>query len=144
MSKICAECGKEIKEETDSIYCSKCDEMLDKKFEEIEDNILIYKELMPNEIEILNKFEKEDIIDMYIRIHDKFKEEGNFTKEKAYALNLIIKTFNLKESEIGKERTVVFNQDELPKEVKRDTCLDCGKKISEDFNYCPYCGHRLV
>lgn len=143
MPKVCLECGKEIKGETDSIYCEKCDEMLDKKFETIEDNILIYKDLMPNEIEVLNKFEKEDIVDMYIRVHDKFKEEGKFTREKAYILNLIVKTFNLNENEIGKDKVVEFIEESAPKTVVRDTCLDCGKKISEDFNFCPYCGCRL-
>ncbi len=143
MVKVCAECGKEIKEETDSIYCSRCDELLDKKFEEIEDNILIYKELMPNEIEVLNKFEKEDIVDMYIRIFDNFKLEGNFTKEKAYILNLLIKTFNISENEIGKDRIVDYKEDSFPKTAKKDTCINCGKKINEDFNFCPYCGVRL-
>ena len=74
MAKQCVECGKEIKEETDSDYCSKCDEMLDKQFESVEDNIIVYKELLPNEIDILSKFEKEDIIELYIRVFDSFKE----------------------------------------------------------------------
>ena len=79
MAKVCEECGKEIKEETDSPYCAKCDEKLDRQFETVEDNIIIYKELLPGEIDVLNKFEKEDIIDLYMRVYSKFQEEGDFT-----------------------------------------------------------------
>ncbi len=140
MAKKCIECGKEIKEETDSDYCSKCDEMLDKKFESIEDNILVYKELLPNEIDTLNKFEKEDIVELYTKVYDSFKAEGDFTEEKVKVLNTIQKTFDLKESEIGKDRFVQYVE---VKKVPRDECPDCRKKIKEEFNFCPYCGTRL-
>jgi len=106
MVKNCEECGKEIKEETDSPYCAKCDEKLDRQFEMVEDNILIYKELMPNEIEILNKFEKEDVVELYIRVFDKFKAEGDFTPEQAGVLNTLKTTFAISESEAGKERII--------------------------------------
>ncbi len=140
MAKKCIECGKEIKEETDSDYCSKCDEMLDKKFESIEDNILVYKELLPNEIDTLNKFEKEDIVELYKKVYDSFKVEGDFTEEQVKVLNTIQKTFDLKESEIGKDRVVQYVE---VKKVSRDECPDCRKKIKEEFNFCPYCGTRL-
>ncbi|MBN1298677.1 MAG: zinc-ribbon domain-containing protein [Actinobacteria bacterium] len=143
MGKKCLECGKEIKEETDSPYCAKCDEKLDRQFEMVEDNILIYKELMPNEIDILNKFEKEDIIDLYIRVFDKFKSEGDFTAEQITVLNNIKTTFGITDSEAGKDRVVEFKEEAKPKTFKKDTCIDCGKKIKEDFNFCPYCGSRL-
>ncbi|MGZ5471621.1 MAG: hypothetical protein ACXWE0_08105, partial [Nitrososphaeraceae archaeon] len=86
MAKECMECGKEIKVETDSPYCAKCDEMLDKRFEAIEDNIVVYKELMEGEITVLNKFEKEDIVDMYVRIYEKFKELEDFTEDQVRVL----------------------------------------------------------
>jgi len=140
MTKKCIECGKEIKEDTDSDYCKECDEKLDSQFESIEDNILVYKELLPNEIDILNKFEKEDIIDLYIRACESFKEDGGFTEEEAKVLSTIKKTFNLKESEIGKDRIVKYVE---VKKVKKDACPDCGKKVKEEFVYCPYCGIRL-
>jgi hypothetical protein len=143
MPKSCIECGKEIKEETESQYCQKCDDMLDKKFEMVEDNILIYKEIMPDEIQVLNKFEKEDIVEMYIRIFDKFEEEGNFSREQAMVLDTIRKTFNVNESEIGKDRVIESTDADLVKAVPKDTCLDCGKNIKEDFNFCPYCGCRI-
>lgn len=143
MTKTCLECGKEIKEETDSLYCQKCDEKLDKQFEVIEDNIVIYKELMPNEIEVLNKFEKEDIIEMYIRIYDKFREEGDFTGEQAYVLNCIQNTFSITESDIGRERIVEFSPGSVTSAIVKDECPDCAKKVKEDFSFCPYCGCRL-
>ncbi|OQA20691.1 MAG: Double zinc ribbon [Actinobacteria bacterium ADurb.Bin346] len=143
MAKQCVECGKEIKEETDSPYCAKCDEMLDKKFESIEDNIMIYKELMGNEITILNKFEKEDIVELYVRVHDKFKEEGAFTEEQAKVLNQMISSFGLTGSDVGKERIVEYKEGAHVKKIDKDKCPDCGKNIKEDFNLCPYCGYRL-
>jgi len=143
MEKKCLECGKEIKEKTDSPYCAKCDEKLDKQFEIVEDNILIYKEIMPNEIELLNKFEKEDIVDLYVRVFEKFREEGPITAEQASVLNNMQNTFGITESDVGKEKIVEFKPDSLPKAAVKDTCLDCGKKIQEDFSYCPYCGCRI-
>ena len=142
MQKTCIECGREIKEDTESTYCNRCDEILDKKFEIIEDNILIYKELMPNEIEILNKFEKEDIVDMYIRVFDKFTQEGQLTVEQVTILNHIITSFDISEGEVGKDKIVNAGEGFSPA-VSRDTCMDCGKKIEEDFNFCPYCGYKV-
>jgi len=144
MAKNCVECGKEIKEETDSPYCPKCDEKLDRQFEMVEDNILIYKELMPNEVEILNKFEKEDVVELYIRVFDKFKAEGDFTPEQAGVLNTLKTTFAISESEAGKERTIEFKEEIISKAAKKDTCIDCGKKLQADFNYCPYCGYKII
>ena len=54
----CAECGKVIKDESHAPYCKACDEKLDKQFDTIEDNILIFRELLDSEIEILKKFEQ--------------------------------------------------------------------------------------
>jgi threonine synthase len=110
MAKQCIECGKEIKEETDSLYCAKCDEMLDKKFEAIEDNIIVYKELMENEIAVLNKFEKEDIVEMYGRVYDKFREEGEFTEDQARVMNQIISTFELSASDVGKDKIIEYKE----------------------------------
>ena len=143
MAKVCEECGKEIKEETDSPYCAKCDEKLDRQFETVEDNIIIYKELLPGEIDVLNKFEKEDIIDLYMRVYSKFKEEGDFTPEQVYVLNLVQKTFNITENEVGKEKIVEFKEGVQPRNIVRDTCPDCSKNIKEEFNFCPYCGCRV-
>jgi DNA phosphorothioation-dependent restriction protein DptG len=143
MAKTCIECGKEIKEETDSPYCERCDEMLDRQFETIEDNIIVYKELMDSEIKILNKFEKEDITDLYKRAYDSFKEEGEFTEEQAKILSFIKKTFNLNENEIGKDKIVEYREGSHIKKIEKDKCPDCGKDIKEDFNLCPYCGFRL-
>jgi len=143
MAKQCIECGKEIKEETDSSYCAKCDEMLDKKFEAIEDNIIVYKELMENEVAILNKFEKEDIVEMYGRVYDKFREEGEFTEDQARVMNQIISTFGLSASDVGEDKIIEYKEGTHAKKIDKDKCPDCGKDIKEDFNLCPYCGYKL-
>lgn len=143
MAKTCLECGKEIKVETDSVYCTKCDEKLDKRFEAIEDNIIVYRELMESEITILNKFEKEDIVDLYLRVHEKFKEAGDFTEDQARVLSHIINAFSLTEQDLGKDKIVVFKEGAHPKAIVKDMCPDCGKNIKEDFNLCPYCGYNL-
>ncbi len=140
MEKKCVECGKEIKEQTDSDYCQACDEKLDRQFESVEDNILIYKDLLPKEIDILNKFEKEDIIDLYKRAYDSFKSGGPFTEEQANILKKMAQTFNLKEDEIGSDRKVEYKE---VKKVVKDACPNCDGKIKEDFIFCPYCAFRL-
>ncbi len=143
MAKKCVECGKEIKEETDSPYCTKCDEMLDKKFETIEDNIIVYKELMENEVAVLNKFEKEDIVELYLRVYDKFREEGEFTEDQARVMNQIFKDFNLTADDIGMDKIVEYKEGTHVRKIEKDKCPDCGKDIKEDFNLCPYCGYKL-
>ncbi|MBM3701159.1 MAG: zinc-ribbon domain-containing protein, partial [Actinobacteria bacterium] len=37
-----------------------------------------------------------------------------------------------------------FKDEIINKAVKKDSCIDCGKKLQEDFNYCPYCGYKVV
>jgi hypothetical protein len=139
----CIECGKEIKADSESIYCEKCDELLDKKFEQIEDNIMIYKELMDSEIIILNKFEKEDIVDLYSRAFEVFKEDGEFTEEEARVLAILRNTFNLTEKDVGKDKIIEFNEKIQIKKTDKSKCPDCSKDIKEDFNLCPYCGYKL-
>lgn len=143
MDRACLECGKEIKEETDSPYCNRCDEILDKKFEIIEDNILIYKEVIPDEIEVLKKFEKEDIIEMYIRVYESFTGEGDLTAEQVSILNQITREFNITENEVGKDKIVELKEGIPPAFTVKDTCTDCSKKIQDDFNFCPYCGYKI-
>ncbi len=58
----CEDCGKILKDKSHAPYCQQCDEKLDGQFDTIEDNILIFKELLDNEIEILKRFEDEDIL----------------------------------------------------------------------------------
>ena len=53
----CEECGKVLKDKPEEPYCKQCDEKLDKQFDSIEDNIVIFKELLDSEIEVLKKFE---------------------------------------------------------------------------------------
>jgi hypothetical protein len=142
MAKVCIECGKEIKLETESPYCDKCDDMLDKRFEEIEGNIIVFKELMDKEIEILNKFEKEDIVELYLRVFEDFKLDGDFTEDQSRILNTIQKTFNLSENDIGKDKVVIFKESPV-KKIDKTKCPDCSKDVKEDFNLCPYCGCRL-
>jgi endogenous inhibitor of DNA gyrase (YacG/DUF329 family) len=142
MAKVCIECGKEIKQETDSPYCDKCDDMLDKRFEEIEGNIIVFKELMDKEIEILNKFEKEDIVELYLRVYEDFKEDGDFNEDEARILNTIQTTFSLSENDIGKDKVVIFKES-MVKKIDKTKCPECAKDIKEDFNLCPYCGCRL-
>ncbi|MCL4377283.1 MAG: zinc-ribbon domain-containing protein [Actinobacteria bacterium] len=139
----CIECGKEIKTDSESVYCEKCDEALDKKFEQIEDNIMIYKELMDSEIAILNKFEKEDITDLYLRVFEVFKEDGEFTEEEARVLALMRNTFHLTEKDVGKDKIIEFNEKIQIKKTDKSKCPDCGKDVKEDFNLCPYCGYKL-
>ena len=62
MTEKCAECGVELPANSESVYCAKCDAMLDKKFEKIEMTLIVYKEISDDEIAVLKKFDKEDII----------------------------------------------------------------------------------
>jgi len=138
----CIECGKILKDKTYEPYCKQCDEELDKQFDNIEDNILIYKELLDSEIKILEKFDDEDIKDLFKRIYENFsKEEGGLKEESVVVLNKFKDSFRLNELEMGLARLPDIK--EIKKNKPRDTCPECGKKIKEDFNLCPYCGYRL-
>lgn len=142
MINKCLECGKEIPESSESAFCEKCDEKLDKQFDDIEDNILIYKELLDNEIKVLEKFEDEDIRDLFKRVYAKlFREEGVLKKESIAVLNKLKSSFGLKESELGIEK--IPDIKEFKKAKPKDECPQCNKKIEEGFNLCPYCGCKL-
>ncbi len=140
--KKCEECGKVLKDKSEETYCKKCDEKLDKQFDDIEDNMLIYKELLDSEIKVLEKFDDEDIRDLFKRAHTKLsREEGGLKKESIVVLNKLKNSFGLKESEMGLEKLPDIK--ELIKAMPKDECPQCNKKIKEDFNLCPYCGCRL-
>ncbi|GAG96725.1 unnamed protein product, partial [marine sediment metagenome] len=71
----CEECGKILKDKSYAPYCEQCDEKLDKQFDTIEDNIIIYKELLDSEIKTLEKFEDSDISDLFKRVYAKLSKE---------------------------------------------------------------------
>ncbi len=135
----CIECGKILKDKTYAPYCKECDEKLDRKFDIIEDNITIYRDILDSEIEVLKKFDDDDIKDLFKRVYAKMSgEEGGLKKESVAVLNKLKNSFGLDEKKLG--------LNDLP-EIKNikpvDICPECGKKIKEDFNFCPYCGHKL-
>jgi rRNA maturation endonuclease Nob1 len=138
----CEECGKVLKDKSHEPYCEQCDEKLDKQFDDIEDNILIYKELLDSEIKVLEKFEDTDIKDLFKRVYEKLsREEGGLKEESIVVLNKLKRSFSLKESELGIKELPEIR--EIKKAKPKDQCPECDKKIKEDFNLCPYCGYRL-
>ena len=140
----CAECGKDIPVSSDSQYCAKCDAMLDKKFSSIEANLIVFKEIADSEIEILNKFDKEDIIELYLKLYDSFKEDGIFDKYESVILNKLRKVFEITEKEIGSDKVVKFDEALIVKKQKKLVCLKCNAPVlKEDFLFCPYCGFSL-
>ena len=144
MINKCAECGKNLPENSEEEYCTRCDEMLDKKFDDIESNLIVYKELADYEIEILNKFAKEDIVDLYIRLFDSYREDGDLDEYECALLNRVQDLFNLTEEEIGAERVAKMDASKTVKNNKNTECIKCGKPVLQaDFLYCPYCGHHF-
>ena len=140
----CAECGKDIPQSSDSQYCPKCDAILDKKFSSIEANLLVFKEISDTEIETLNKFAKEDIIELYLKLHESFKEDGVFDQYESAILNKIMKVFEITESEIGADKVVKFDESLIIKKQQKLECIKCGAPVlKEDFLFCPYCGFAL-
>jgi len=143
MTEYCQECGKKLPDSFESFYCKECDELLDKKFDEIEVNITVYKDLRDEEIETLNKFEKEDIIDLYLSVYKRFKEDGGPKKDEVKVLNKIKGAFNLTDKDIKIEESTTAkksNESEKDNELK---CPKCGKQIKAEFKICPYCAARL-
>lgn len=140
--KKCEECGKVLKDNSHEPYCQQCDEKLDRQFDNIEDNILIYKELLDSEVKILEKFEEEDIKDLFKKVYEKLSREEGGLKEESLAVLIKLKnSFGLKESELGIEKLPDIKG--IKKSKPKDECPQCSKKIKEDFNLCPYCGYRL-
>ncbi len=138
----CEECGKVLKDKSCAPYCKECDEKLDKQFDSIEDNIMIYKELLDSEIKVLEKFEDSDIKDLFKRVYQKFSSEGGGLKhESLVILSKLKSSFNLKESELGIGK--LSDVKEVKKLKPKDECPECSKKIKQDFNLCPYCGYKL-
>lgn len=144
MTEKCAECGKDLPENCESSYCPKCDALLDKKFDLIETNLIVYKDISDAEIAILKKFDKEDIIDLYLRLYESFKEDDDFNEYECAILNKIQNVFGLTEKEIGSDKIVKFDKSKIAKKNKPLECIKCNKPVlKEDFVYCPYCGIKL-
>jgi predicted amidophosphoribosyltransferase len=138
----CEECGKVIKDKSTEPYCKRCDEKLDKQFDRIEDNIVIYKELIDSEIEILEKFEDSDIKDLFKRVYERLsKEEGGLKQESIAVLNKLKNSFSLKESELGIGKLAELKITKKPKQ--KNNCPGCNRRIKQSFNLCPYCGFKL-
>ena len=138
----CEECGKVLKDKSEEPYCKQCDEKLDKQFDSIEDNIVIFKELLDSEIEVLKKFEDSDIKDLFKRVHDKLsKEEGGLKQESIAVLNKLKNSFDLKESELGIGKLAGLKIAKKPKQ--KNNCPGCNRRIKQSFNLCPYCGYKL-
>ncbi|MBN2073194.1 MAG: hypothetical protein JW770_04525, partial [Actinobacteria bacterium] len=99
----CQECGRVIKEKEKehAPYCKACDEKLDNMFDTIEDNILIFKELRDSEIKTLEKFEIDDIIDLFKRVYEKFRAGGSFDEDSIKVLVKLKEKFGLDEAKMG-------------------------------------------
>ena len=139
----CEECGKVMKDDTHAPYCKACDNKLDKQFDTIEDNVLIFKELLDSEIEILKKFETEDIEEFFKRVYKKFKDDGNLNNESLIVLNKLKSSFNLTESKMGLPQITVIKETKEDKLLKNNQCPGCEIGVQKDFNLCPYCGYRI-
>lgn len=141
----CAECGKVIKEkEKDHApYCKACDEKLDNMFDTIEDNIFIFKEIRDNEIKILEKFEIDDIADLFKRVYEKFRADSNFDEDSVRVLTRLKESFRIDETKMGLPAIPEVKKSRKEKLLKNDQCPGCEKKIQKDFNLCPYCGYKL-
>jgi predicted amidophosphoribosyltransferase len=139
----CVECGKVIKDESHAPYCKACDEKLDKQFDTIEDNIFIFKELLDSEIEILKKFETEDIEELFGRVYKKFKDEGKLDNQSLLILNRLKEAFKIDETKLGLTSLPVVKETKEEKLLRNNQCPGCEKGIQKDFNLCPYCGYKL-
>ncbi|MFC2159611.1 hypothetical protein ACFLQS_02715 [Actinomycetota bacterium] len=139
----CEECGKVLRDDSHAPYCKACDDKLDKQFDTIEDNVLIFKELLDSEIEILKKFEAEDIEDFFKRVYKKFKDDGNLNNESLVVLNKLKASFKLDESKMGLPQLAIVKETKEDKLLKNNQCPGCEKGIQKDFNLCPYCGYKI-
>jgi DNA-directed RNA polymerase subunit RPC12/RpoP len=144
MTEKCVECGAELLANSDSVYCAKCDEILDKKFEKIEMNLIVYKEISDDELGVLKKFEKEDIINLYLKLYDSYIEDGDFNEYETAILNKLQNVFGITEKEIGKDKVAHFNPTQASEKKKPLVCIKCNKPVlKDDFVFCPYCGFKL-
>ncbi len=144
MTEKCLECGAELPASSESAYCARCDAMLDKKFEKIEMNLIVYKEISNDEIDVLKKFDKEDLINLYLKLYDSYIEDGDFDVYEAGILNKLQAVLGLTEAEIGSDKVAHFDESKATGNKKPLSCIKCGKPVlQEDFIFCPYCGFRL-
>lgn len=139
----CVECGKVLKDDSHTPYCKQCDEKLDRQFDTIEDNILIFKELLDSEIETLGKFETDDIEDLFKRVYKKFKDDGNLDNQSLIILNKLKEAFKIDEKKLGLAPIPEVKETREDKLLKNNQCPGCEKEIQKDFNLCPYCGYKL-
>jgi Zn finger protein HypA/HybF involved in hydrogenase expression len=138
----CQECGRVLRGDSTEPYCKACDEKLDKQFDIIEDNIIIYKELLDSEIEILRKFEDSDIEDLFKKVYEKLSgEEGGLKKEGIAVLSKLKNAFDLKESKLGIQKLAELKNHKKSKQ--KNNCPECNRKIKQSFVFCPYCGYKL-
>jgi len=144
MTEKCLDCGADIAADSESAYCAKCDAILDKKFDNIEANLIVYKELSEAEIVVLKKFDKEDIKNLYLKLFESFIEDGDFDEYESAILIKIQSLFNLTASEIGADKVVKNDGSKVIKKKKPLECAKCNKPVlKEDFVFCPYCGATL-
>ena len=139
----CVECGKVIKDDSHAPYCKACDEKLDRLFDSIEDNILIFKELLDSEVEILSKFETDDIEDLFKRVYKKFKDDSNLDNQSLIILNKLKDAFKIEEKKLGLPAIPAVRETREDRLLRNNQCPGCEKEIHKDFNLCPYCGYRL-
>ena len=139
----CVECGKVLKDESHAPYCKACDEKLDRQFDTIEDNILIFRELLDSEIETLGKFEVEDIEDLFRRVYKKFKDDRKLDNQSLVILNKLKDAFKLDEKKLGISFIPEVKETREDRLLRNNQCPGCEKEIQKDFNLCPYCGYKL-
>ena len=68
-------------------------------------------------------------------------EKGNYSNQKFNKINIELEDFPFKYESIKilPESQKQFNSNDL----KKQYCTNCGRKIKEQFKFCPYCGEKV-
>jgi hypothetical protein len=129
MSKYCKECGKKLNSDSVGSYCANCDELMDRKFNDIQIKILETRDISEEEIRFLNRFDEEEIIELYYEIKKFFIDNKGIGEKEALLLLKLQKAFSIDDAGIKNSNQIY--------------CPECGKVILREAVVCPFCGIQL-
>ncbi|MFC1517476.1 hypothetical protein ACFL5G_02845 [Candidatus Margulisiibacteriota bacterium] len=98
--KKCKECGKKLSFISFSALCKECSNKIEKEIEAAEEDIIKSKKVSNEQLKLLKKQKKKDMLRIYERVYEEFESDKELEANEIAVLKKIQEAFDLSKEEV--------------------------------------------